>query len=224
MQTICHRNPPSTTIHRLVDDTSPDRSAHLQKSAIIARAAGTGDFKAIQATAAGNLKMSVQEISDGLDVGAGDAGAETQRMSIATDDVNLSAIKTATEAARDRLTDNQGVALQTDAIMNDTTVLTPKFAKIAASSSGNNTLVAAVGGKKIRVLSGLLISAGTVNVRFESDADGTALTGAMNLIANVGFLIPPCVWGNFETASNTLLNLELSAAVSVDGWIIYIEI
>jgi hypothetical protein len=51
-----------------------------------------GAYVNITTTTAGNLKMSVQEISDGLDIGAGNAGAETQRMSISTDDVNLSAI------------------------------------------------------------------------------------------------------------------------------------
>jgi len=104
------------------------------------------------------------------------------------------------------------------------TALTPKFAIIDHATSGNNTLVAAVASKKIRVLAGLLIAAGTVIVRFESGADGTALTGQMNLVANVGFQIPFCPVGNFETAATTLLNLELSAAVSVDGWIVYVEV
>ena len=30
--------------------------------------------------------------------------------------------------------------------------------------------------------------------------------------------------GHFETASNTLLNLELSGAVSVDGSLVYVEV
>ena len=101
---------------------------------------------------------------------------------------------------------------------------TPKFAVIDASSSGDNTIVAAVSGKKIRVVSGILVSGGTVNVRFESGAAGTALTGQMNLVANTGFIIPFVPIGNFETATNTLLNLELSAGVAVDGWITYVEV
>lgn len=93
-QTLLHHEPTLTTIHRLVDNSSPDRSAEIVKSAIIAQAAGSGDFVPVQATAAGNFKMSVQEISDGLDIGAGNAGAETQRVSISTDDVNLASINT----------------------------------------------------------------------------------------------------------------------------------
>lgn len=97
VQTILHANSQLTTIHRIDDDISKDKSAQLMKTVIIAQKAGTGDFIPVQSTAGGNLKMSVQEISDGLDVGAGNAGSETQRVSIATNDVNLSAIKTAIE-------------------------------------------------------------------------------------------------------------------------------
>jgi hypothetical protein len=100
-----------------------------------------------------------------------------------------------------------------------------KYAKIDAASSGDNTIQAAAGsGIKIRVLSAFLVSAGTVNVRFESGAGGTALTGQMNLVANSGFTLPYNPAGWLETADNALLNLELSAAISVDGCISYVEV
>lgn len=113
---------------------------------------------------------------------------------------------------------------ETSTIYNGTTAITPKFAVLDAASSGDNTLIAAVASKKIRVLSLFLVSAGAVNVRFESGASGTALTGQMNLVANTGFVLPYNPLGWFETASNTLLNLELSAAISVDGSIVYAEV
>jgi hypothetical protein len=113
---------------------------------------------------------------------------------------------------------------ETSRISNAGTFLTPKYVIIDAASSGNNTILAAVTSKKIRVLSAFLVAAGTVNVRFESGADGTALTGQMNLVVNTGFVLPHNPFGWFETASNTLLNLELSAAVSVDGCLTYIEV
>lgn len=100
-----------------------------------------------------------------------------------------------------------------------------KRAIIDAASSGDNTLVSAAGaGKKIRVTSAFLVSAGTVNVRFESGAGGTAMSGQMNLVANTGFVLPFNPHGWFETAENTLLNLELSGAVSVDGSLTYVEV
>lgn len=113
---------------------------------------------------------------------------------------------------------------ETSTVYNATTALTPKFAAVRCNTSGNNTLVAAVADKKIRVLAGLLVAAGTATVRFESGANGTALTGQMALVANTGFQIPYCPVGNFETGVNTLLNLELSAAVYLDGWLVYVEV
>ena len=99
-----------------------------------------------------------------------------------------------------------------------------KYAKIDAATSGDNTLVAAVTGKRIRVLSCFVVSAGTVTTRFESGASGTALTGQMTLAVNTGFVLPFNEAGWFETADDELLNLELSGAVSVDGSLSYVEV
>lgn len=98
-----------------------------------------------------------------------------------------------------------------------------KSAVINCASSGDNTLVAAVANKKIRVLAALIISDGTVDTRFESGASGTALTGQMPLSLEKGYFISN-PWGLFEAASNTLLNLELSAAINVHGFVTYIEV
>lgn len=97
-------------------------------------------------------------------------------------------------------------------------------AAISAATSGNNTLVAAVTGKKIAVLGMLLIAAADVDVRLESGAGGTALTGVMSLAtAGNGFILPMTISGRHwvETAEATLLNLELSAAVQVSGLLVY---
>lgn len=100
-----------------------------------------------------------------------------------------------------------------------------KRAVIAASSSGDNTLVAAAGaGVKIRVLAVAVVAAGDVDARFESGASGTALTGVMDLTTNSGFVLPFNPMGWFETADNTLLNLELSGATSVAGCLTYVEV
>jgi hypothetical protein len=60
-QIILHHAAQITTIHRLSDNVDPDRSSQLMKTAIIAQAAGTGDFVPVQSTTAGNLKVSVEE-------------------------------------------------------------------------------------------------------------------------------------------------------------------
>lgn len=100
-----------------------------------------------------------------------------------------------------------------------------QYAVIAAASIGDNTLVAAVAGKKIRVIAALLVaSGGAITVRFESAAGGTALSGLMNLGADGQLPLPENGFGWFETVAGELLNLELSAATSVDGVLVYEEI
>jgi hypothetical protein len=105
-----------------------------------------------------------------------------------------------------------------------TTALTPKFVIIDCASSGDNTILSAVNPKKIRVLSYTLVASAAVTVRFESGAGGTALTGQMQLAANGGVHAAFSPVGHFETGSNTLLNLELSGATSVDGHLTYVEV
>lgn len=177
----------------------------------------------VGALPAGDNNIGNVDIASAIPAGDNNIG-NVDIASIAAGDNNIGNVDIVTQPARDRTTDNQGVALQTDAIMNDTTALTPKFAIIDAATSGNNTLIAAVTSKKIRVLAVYMVAAAAVYARFESGADGTALSGQMNLAANGGFVLPFNPVGWFETASNTLLNLELSAANSVDGSIVYVEV
>lgn len=99
-----------------------------------------------------------------------------------------------------------------------------KHAAIAAASSGDNTLVAAVSGKTIRVLAVVLVaSGGAVSTRFESGAGGTALTGVMDIADNGQLVLPYNPAGWCQTAAGALLNLELSAAVAVAGCLVYVE-
>ena len=97
-----------------------------------------------------------------------------------------------------------------------------QYAIIDGAASGDNTLVAAVTGKRIRVLSLFVIAAGAVTVRFESGAGGTALTGQMNITTNSGFTLPFNPEGWFQTVAAALLNMELGGAVSVDGALAYV--
>lgn len=143
-------------------------------------------------------------------------------MSVRQDEVGSTAIASADNDVQ-ALRSNQFGELKVTQIPDSTSEF--KYAVIDAASSGDNTIQAAAGaGIKIRVLSVFLVAAGTVNARFESGAGGTALTGQMNLVVNTGFVLPFNPAGWFETADNALLNLELSAAISVDGCVTYVEI
>ncbi len=101
----------------------------------------------------------------------------------------------------------------------------PQYAVIAAAAAGNNTLVAAVAGKKIRVLAaGLAANTSDQTIRFQSGAGGTALTGIMPIAANGNLVLPLNGFGWFETAAGALLNLELGGASLVGGPLVYEEI
>ena len=124
--------------------------------------------------------------------------------------------------AADRASDSISAAIAVDKLMQNLTTLAPASAVIDAASSGDNTIVAAAGASNIILVHQVfLVAAASVTVRFESGASGTALTGQMQLAANSGFVLPFSPVGWFQTAANTLLNLELSGATSVDGVISY---
>jgi len=101
----------------------------------------------------------------------------------------------------------------------------PKTAVINAASSGDNTLVAAVAGKRIAVWAFWVQGEAAVSVRFEDGAAGTAKTGVVDLAstesvfsASSGGLVP--LWVG---TSNTLLNLELSGPTQTNGFVSYTE-
>jgi hypothetical protein len=102
--------------------------------------------------------------------------------------------------------------------------LQQKYAVIDTAASPDTTLVAAVTAKRIRVTSMFLVTSGGANtIRFESGTGGTALTGQVGMATTSVLVLPYNEHGWFETAAGALLNLELSAATSVDGSLSYIE-
>jgi len=102
------------------------------------------------------------------------------------------------------------------------TIVTPLYAVINVSSSGDNTLISAVAAKKIRVLSYTLVCDAAVAVKFTDGAGGTALSGAMSFAANGGASPPFNPAGHFQGSTNTALVINLSAAVGVRGHMTYI--
>ena len=114
-------------------------------------------------------------------------------------------------------------ALATSTLADGETPLLPKFAVITASSSGQNEIVAAVTGKRIRVVGYNYISSGTVNAAWRSGAT-TVIGGLGYWVANTGKVAPFCPVGWFQTASGEALNLNLSGAVAVGGEVTYVEV
>lgn len=112
---------------------------------------------------------------------------------------------------------------ETSGLSNAGTLLTPKFATVQVSSSGNNTIVNGVSAKKIRVLSYVLSAGGGVNAKWVSSTTPDK-SGLLYMSLNGGFVSGYCPLGHFETGVGADLNLNLSAAVSVGGHITYVEV
>ena len=112
--------------------------------------------------------------------------------------------------------------IESSQMSNVGTIVTPKFASINISSSGDNSIVAAVTSKKIRVLSYVIVADAAVAAKFRSGT--TDLMGAASLAANGGVAAPFNPVGQFETAATTALNLNLASAVGVRGHLTYVEI
>lgn len=98
-----------------------------------------------------------------------------------------------------------------------------RYAIIDHNTSGDNTVIAAVAGKSLKVLSYSMTATGSVTARWESGAGGTALSGQMTMATGVPIVCNGAPYGCFQTGVGALLNLELSGAVSVDGHITYVE-
>lgn len=122
-------------------------------------------------------------------------------------------------AATDTATIN--VAQDTSVIKNGSTSLTPKFAAISSTGSGDT--LALVASKKIRVLSMFFVVAGATTVKFQSGG-ATDKTGAMSFAANGGISLPFNPTGWFETAAGEKLNHVLGSAVAIAGGLTYVEI
>lgn len=96
--------------------------------------------------------------------------------------------------------------------------------RTSVSAGDSATVIAAVSGKKIRVLQAVIATAAVVTLIVKSGT--TALTGAMTLDgANSSPLVLPfSPLGWWETVAGEALVFTLSSAVQTSGSITYIEI
>ena len=95
-------------------------------------------------------------------------------------------------------------------------------ASINAAASGDNTLVAAVGGQTVRVFKIFLTAASAVNIQFK-DGAGTDLTGLITLTAGGSVVLDFDTRPWFLTSAGNAFILELSSAVQVSGRIYYTQ-
>ena len=105
--------------------------------------------------------------------------------------------------------------------MEDLAGLRIKHASVSGNTDGM-TLVAAVTGKRIKVLQYCLVVSGTGAIQFKSAT--TALSGAMPGVANSQFTGGGyCPDGHVITAASEALNLGNSSTLTVTGYLVYVE-
>lgn len=218
LQTILLRESPVPTTHRLVDDVDPDRSVTVVKSAIIAQAAGSGDFTPVQVTAGGNLKVSIEEAEI-----TSDSPAKAEDSPSANNDVGIPAMarRTATPA------DTSGADLDYEMLQMDngrlwaSTVVT---GTVTVDGSGvtqpvSGTVTANLSATDNTVLDNIQTAVELIDnaisgseMQVDVVAPLPAGTNAIGkLAANDGVDI-----GNVDIASGTITTLE-GASVAHDG-------
>lgn len=175
---------PKPSSHKLESTPISQDDAELVKAQLVAQQPG-GAFTNIDATTGGNLKVSVQEISDGLDVGAGAAGAETQRVILASDQtvvpvsdnggsLTVDGTVTANLSATDNAVLDDIAANQTDNSQKTQIV----------DAAGNAVTVT---GNKLDVNATASLAGTTLPISGASDAVGVAIVdGSGNQITSFG--------------------------------------
>lgn len=98
-----------------------------------------------------------------------------------------------------------------------------KSVSIGVSVSGDNPIVAAVAGRRIKVVAYSIQATGTVNVKWK-DGGGADLSGAFNFQAREGnaFGVPAPSW-MFGTQAGQSLLLNLDGSVAVNGFVTYFD-
>lgn len=98
-------------------------------------------------------------------------------------------------------------------------------AVISCSSNGANKIVSGVTGRRIRVICFLLSFSGSVNAKWQdgtTDVTGLIYGAAAATVASPQDpMLPGGPYGQFETSQGVDLNLNLSSAVAVGGYIVY---
>ncbi len=98
---------------------------------------------------------------------------------------------------------------------------TPKYAPISTTGNSTTTIVPAVAGKRIRVLSIVLAAETAGTIQWRSSPSSTNLSGVIALAAN-GIYSAACESGLIETESGE--SLVLVHTMSVGGHLSYLEV
>lgn len=229
VQTILHTANQLTSIHKITDDLSPDRSAQVVKAALFAQKAGSGDLTLIDATSAGNLKVAIEEFDTSLPAGTNAIGKLAANSGVDIGDVDVTSIAAGTNTIGGTISQPS-----TSTAYDGTTACTLKRKSGVMASTGD--ILAQVSGKKFRILALFLkaTSATATNIFLSTTTDSDVLGDTTNRIPlavdadgdnDSGFVLPwnPGGWTETSTA-NEALTLNMSAAQDIIYAITYIEV
>ncbi len=162
-------------------------------------------LNSINEALAAPLEVKLNQINnEGVATGIGAADPGTQRMVLANDQPTVP------------------TAESSSTIYDGSEALIPQYALVSTGISGDNTVVAAVAGKKIRVLSYVFISSGTVTAIWQSGA--TDISGPMSFLASTGVSAGYNSKGHFETNAGEALQINQNSTAILGGHLTYIEI
>jgi len=177
-----------------------------------------GSINVVGSSGGGDVNLT-EIAGNAVTSGAGAVAAGTLRTTLASDDPAVVSL-----AALVADTDTVNVGQDSSVMFLGSTSVTPKFAAISASSSGDNTIVTGVASKKIRVLAFRVNGSAAVNWKFQSSTGGD-ITGLFYCVSGgqgeIGAFSPV---GLFQTVAGEDLQLNLSGAVAVGGYVVYIEV
>lgn len=117
--------------------------------------------------------------------------------------------------------------------LSDGSTVIEKYANGVATASGDNVCVAAVTGKKLRVLRAIFQSQETAAqcvARFQDNGTATNrsmpfwLTASADGTSQQAFVLPGDGAGLFETGEGVGLDLNLSSATDIGWHIVYVEV
>lgn len=212
----------------VVDTTALSGGEHVQSVQLVTAVAAGSKANLAKAEDAAHTSgdEGLMALAVRKDTAAALAGTDGDYTPLIVDSTGHLHVAVGSLPASDRTTDNVGAVQVTDAIMNDTTALTPKFkSATVAVSQTDSSLVAAVTSKKIRVLS-LAVQCGSTatDVTFESDEATDVRLHKVPAGANGGQILPFNPVGWFETASGSALIVTTGAGSSVEISLTYIEV
>jgi hypothetical protein len=139
-------------------------------------------------------------------------------------DVSSASPMPVTAPAAARTTHSIAVAMQTDAVMNALTTLTPKFfSETVVASDTDEELVASVTAKKLRVLA-LVVHCGSLATDATFESGGTTRIHKVPAGANGGQVLPFNPVGWFETASGASLTVTTGTGSSTEISGVYVEV